>query len=73
MKQRVLAVRAEPVTGHWVPITRVQLRMGFVRDAALARRYAMAHPEHMEYALRVAALRDFAAECLRHPRTKVQP
>jgi hypothetical protein len=73
VKQQKMASHAKPVTGHWVPITRTQLRMGFVRDAALARKYAMAHPEHMEYALRVAALRDFAAECLRHPRTKVQP
>jgi hypothetical protein len=47
--------------------------MGFVRDAALARMYALTHPEHMEFALRVAALRSFVAEGLRHPRAKVQP
>jgi hypothetical protein len=43
--------------------------MGFVRDAALARKYATAHPEHMVFALRVAALREQAAEWLRRPRT----
>ena len=73
MKQHATADQAKPVMGHWVPITRVQLRMGFVRDAALARKYAMAHPELMKYAPSVAALRERAAEWLRRPRTKRQP
>lgn len=73
MKHQKSAARADQIPDHWVPITRTKLRMGFVRDAALARKYAMAHPERMVFALRVAALRDFAAECLRRPIVKVQP
>ncbi len=49
--------------------SRVRMRMGFVRDAALARKLAMSNPEMMEFALRVAALREWAAEQLRRPRT----
>lgn len=56
----------------WVAISRTKLRMGFVKDAALARKYALAHPEHMEFALRVAALREFASAALRRPRVKAQ-
>lgn len=50
----------------FVPISRVKLRMELIRDAALARKFALKNPDMMEYALRVAALREFAAEQLYH-------
>lgn len=42
--------------------------MGLVRDAALARRFALQQPQLMEFALRVAALRELAAQALKRGR-----